>query len=117
MTQQGEQYQSPLSKLHCHSSMRASLQVISTLLIILSALLSEGSAKLESKRVLPGTLVRHFDKVNTARLWRVVLTSMRTTPEDMERTEEQLDKLVRELTKEQVEAPNKASEVAEELMR
>ena len=111
------QYQSPLSKLHCHSSMRASLQVVSTLLIILSALLSEGSAKLESKRVLPGTLVRHFDKVNTARLWRVVLTSMRTTPEDMERTEEQLDKLVRELTKEQVAAPNKASEMAEELMR
>ena len=116
MTQQGEQYQSPLSKLHCHSSMRASLQVVSTLLIILSALLSEGSAKLESKRVLPGTLVRHFDKVNAARLWRVVLTSLRTTPEDMERTEEELDKLVRELTKEQVAAP-KASEMAEELMR
>ena len=96
--------------------MRASLQVVWTLLIILSALLSEGSAKLESKRVLPGTLVRHFDKVNAARLWRVVLTSMRTTPEDMERTEEELDKLVRELTKEQVGAP-KASEMAEELMR
>ena len=110
MTRQGEQYQSPLSKLHCHSSMRASL------LIILSALLSEGSAKLESKRVLPGTLVRHFDKVNAARLWRVVLTSMRATPEDMERTEEELDKLVRELTKEQVAAP-KTSEMAEELMR
>ena len=96
--------------------MRASLQVVSTLLIILSALLSEGSAKLESKRVLPGTLVRHFDKVNAARLWRVVLTSLRTTPEDMERTEEELDKLVRELTKEQVAAP-KASEMTEELMR
>ena len=96
--------------------MRASLQVVWTLLIILSALLSEGSAKLESKRVLPGTLVRHFDKVNAARLWRVVLTSMRATPEDMERTEEELDKLVRELTKEQVAVP-KASEMAEELMR
>ena len=96
--------------------MRASLQVVWTLLIILSALLSEGSAKLESKRVLPGTLVRHFDKVNAARLWRVVLTSMRTTPEDMERTEEELDKLVRELTKEQVTAP-KTSEMAEELRR
>ena len=96
--------------------MRASLQVVCTLLIILSALLSESSAKLESKRVLPGTLVRHFDKVNAARLWRVVLTSMRTTPEDMERTEEELDKLVRELTKEQVAVP-KASEMAEELMR
>ena len=96
--------------------MRASLQVVWTLLIILSALLSEGSAKLESKRVLPGTLVRHFDKVNAARLWRVVLTSMRATPEDMERTEEELDKLVRELTKEQVTAP-KTSEMAEELRR
>ena len=96
--------------------MRASLQVVWTLLIILSVLLSEGSAKLESKRVLPGTLVRHFDKVNAARLWRVVLTSMRTTPEDMERTEEELDKLVRELTKEQVTAP-KTSEMAEELRR
>ena len=96
--------------------MRASLQVVCTLLIILSALLSESSAKLESKRVLPGTLVRHFDKVNAARLWRVVLTSMRATPEDMERTEEELDKLVRELTKEQVTAP-KTSEMAEELRR
>merc|ERR1712154_562146 len=56
-----------------------------TLLIILSALLSEGSAKLQRKRVLPGTLT-------------------------------ELDKLVRQLTKEQVAAPNKASEVAEELM-
>ena len=52
--------------------------------------------------MLPGSLVRQIDKTNAAKLWRLILTSMQQPHEG--RAEEELKKLIKELTDERLVA-------------
>ena len=72
-------------------------------LILLSSLLLSTfatGAKSPDKRVLPGSLMRKIDATNSAKLWRLVLTSMQQQQSAGERREEEVEKLVKELTSE-----------------
>ena len=72
------------------------------------------------KRVLPGSLVRQIDKTNAGKLWRVILTSMQPVHEvgdRVERTEDELENLVRELTDQRLVMPGTATRVADDLLR
>ena len=65
------------------------------------------------KRVLPGSLVRQIDKTNAGKLWRLILTSMQPVHEvgdRVERTEGELENLVRELTDQRLVLPTRVAD-------
>ena len=65
------------------------------------------------KRVLPGPLVRRIDKTNAGKLWRLILTSMQPVHEvgdRVERTEDELENLVRELTDQRLVLPTRVAD-------
>ena len=79
------------------------MRLVPPALLLLSSLLLASGSFANVKRVLPGSLVRQMDKTNGAKLWRLILTSMKQP--DGERPEEELKKLIKELTDERLVAP------------
>ena len=79
------------------------MRLVPPALLLLSSLLLASASFANVKRVLPGSLVRQMDKTNGAKLWRIILTSMQQP--DGERPEEELKKLIKELTDERLAAP------------
>ena len=90
-------------------------------LILLSSLLLSTfatGAKSPDKRVLPGSLMRKIDATNSAKLWRLVLTSMQQQQSAGERREEEVEKLVKELTSERFKGvPTATARMVNDLLR
>lgn len=89
-------------------------------LILLSSLLLSTfatGAKSPDKRVLPGSLMRKIDATNSAKLWRLVLTSMQQQQSAGERREEEVEKLVKELTSERFKGVPTATRMVDDLLR
>ena len=81
-------------------------------LFLLSASLAN-NVQSPDKRVLPGSLVRQIDKTNAGKLWRLILTSMQPVHEvgdRVERTEDELENLVRELTDQRLVLPTRVAD-------
>ena len=79
-------------------------------LFLLSASLAN-NVQSPDKRVLPGSLVRQIDKTNAGKLWRLILTSMVHEAGDrVERTEDELENLVRELTDQRLVLPTRVAD-------